>query len=375
MNPIAFSRPRFTEAEERAATEVIRSGWVTSGPALRRFEAEFAAVSGARHGIGVSSWTTGAFLVLKALGIGPGDEVIVPSLTFIASVNVVAHVGATPVFVDVDPQTFNIDPADVARKIEPRTRAIIPIDQIGLPCEIDAILDIAAPRGITVVQDAACAVGSRFRGTPVGSRSVVSVFSLHPRKVVTTGEGGMILTQDADLAARLRLLRHQGMSLTDLDRHGGAPTLFETYPEVGYNFRLTDIQAAIGSAQLASLPELLERRRAVAEIYGRGLANHPVVSPPFVPAHVEPNWQSYQVTVKPGTGWTRNAIMDTLHAAGIATRRGVMASHREPPYRGLPADLPATEACADECLQLPMHSGLTGDEARTVVSVLRDVIV
>ena len=170
-----------------------------------------------------------------------------PSLTFIASVNVIVHAGAKPVFVDIDPRTFNLDPADAARKIGPRTRAILPVDQLGMPCEIDAILELAKARGLLVIQDAACAIGSRFRERPIGGIAPITIFSLHARKVVTTGEGGMIVTNDAPLAVRLRMLRHQGMSLSDFERHAAGPTTFESYPEIGYNFRITDIQAAIGS--------------------------------------------------------------------------------------------------------------------------------
>src|SRR5262249_42023188 len=240
---------------------------------LAAFEQRFAEVCGAKHAVGVSSWTTGGFLVLKALGIGPGDEVIVPSLTFIASVNVIVHAGATPVFVDIDPRTFNLDPEDVARKIGPRTKAVLPVDQLGMPCEIDKILELAELRGLLVVQDAACAVGSRFRDRPIGSIAPITIFSLHARKVVTTGEGGMILTNDAALAARLRMLRHQGMSLTDFERHSAGATTFESYPEVGYNFRITDIQAAIGVCQLDRFDDLLARRRNVAARYIAALSN------------------------------------------------------------------------------------------------------
>jgi len=370
MSGVAFSRPFFGAEEAAAAAAVIRSGWVAGGPRLLEFERRFAELCGAKHAVGVSSWTTGAFLVLKALGIGPGDEVIVPSLTFIASVNVIAHVGATPVFADIDPATYDIDPDDAARRIGPRTKAILPVDQLGMTCEIDAILDLAARYGLHVIQDAACAIGSRFHGRPIGAIAPITVFSLHARKVVTTGEGGMILTDDASLETRLRRLRHQGMSLSDFERHGAGPTTFETYPEIGYNFRMTDIQAAIGLCQLARLDDLLARRRKVAARYIAGLANHPFLSPPHVPEHATPNWQSFQVRVRPDGPLDRNTLMEGLHAKGIATRRGVMASHLEPPYKGLGYHLPATEQAAAECLQLPMHAGMTEADADTVLAAI-----
>jgi perosamine synthetase len=368
--PIAFSRPYLGEEEVQAAVAVLRSGWIVGGARLAAFEHRFAELCGAAEAVGVSSWTTGGFLVLHSLGIGEGDEVIVPSLTFIASVNVIRHAGATPVFADVNPATYNIDPADVPRKITKRTRAILPVDQIGLPCDIDAINEIAARHGITVIDDAACAFGSRNRNRPVGSLAEVSIFSLHARKVVTTGEGGMIVTNDRALAERLRRLRHQGMSLSDFARHNASPTIFEEYPEIGYNFRITDIQAAIGLAQLDRLDDLLARRRAVAERYQRALAGHLVLIPPHVPAELVPNWQSYQIAVGLGSPVTRNELMDRLHAMGIPTRRGVMASHLEQPYRALSAELPNTEQLAATTLQLPMHPALTLAQQDRVVAAL-----
>jgi len=367
---IAFSRPFFGEEEEQAAAATIRSGWVVGGPRLAQFEQRFAELCGATHAVGTSSWTTGAFLVLKALGIGPGDEVIVPSLTFIASVNVIGHTGASPVFVDIDPRTYNLDPRHVAGKIGSRTKGILPVDQLGLPCEIDAIMELAARHGLFVLQDAACAIGSRFRDRIIGGIAPVTVFSLHARKVLTTGEGGMILTNDEELARRLRRLRHQGMSLTDFERHAANPTTFESYPEIGYNFRMTDIQAAVGLCQLDRLKDLLKRRRDVAMRYATALSNHPFIEPPFVPAHVTPNWQSFQVRVRSHSLLDRNAWMAKLHAEGIATRRGVMASHLEPPYRSIAAPLPMTERAAAECLQLPMHSGMTEADADVVLAAL-----
>lgn len=370
MEPIQFSRPFFGEEEARAAADVIRSGWVVGGPRLAEFETEFARRCGAQYGVGVSSWTSGAFLVLKAWGIGPGDEVIVPSLTFIASVNVISHVGATPIFADIDARTYNIDPQDVARKVTRRTRAVLPVDQIGLPCDMDAIRVMAERHGLHVLDDAACAYGSRNRGRPVGSLAEVTVFSLHARKPVTTGEGGMILTQDAKLAERLKVLRHQGMSLSDYARHGASPTLFEGYPEIGYNARMTDIQAAIGLVQLSRTEELLAKRRRVAEIYSAHLANYWLLVPPHVPDGLAHNWQSYQVMVREGVPFTRNEIMDRLFQAGVSTRRGVMASHLEPPYRDLGAVLPHTEHAAANSLLLPMHSGMTEAQACAVLAAI-----
>lgn len=367
---IAFARPYFSESEAQAAADVIRSGWVVGGPQLREFEREFAAICGAKHAVGVNSWTTGGFLVMHALGIGPGDEVVVPSYTFIASVNAITHTGATPVFADIDPQTWNVDPDDVASKMTPRTRLILPVDQLGLPCDVDAIEAIAAGHGIPVLEDAACAFGSRNRGRPVGSLCAVTVFSLHARKVVTTGEGGMIVTDDGELAERLRRLRHQGMSLSDYARHGTAPSAFESYPEVGFNYRMTDIQAAVGRVQIAKLDEILDRRRAIAKRYLARLEGHPSLVGPFVPEGLEPNWQTFQITVRPESGVDRNTLMDRLHECGIPTRRGVMASHLEEPYRHFGARLPVTEQAAAQTLQLPMHPTLSQEHQDEILDAL-----
>jgi perosamine synthetase len=368
--PIAFSRPYFGKEEADAAAAAVASGWIVGGTRLAEFEARFAATCGSQHAVGVSNWTAGAFLVLHAWGIGPGDEVIVPSLTFIASVNVIRHCGATPVFADIDPHTFNVDPARMARKITPRTRALIPVDQLGLPCDIDAINALAYRHGLHVLDDAACAFASGNQDRRVGSLTEVTVFSLHARKVITTGEGGMIVTNDAAFAKRLRMLRHQGMSLSDHARHQMRPTEFEAYPEIGYNHRITDIQAAIGLAQLDRLPEIIKRRRSIAERYSSALAQHPFLIPPKVPPGMQPNWQSYQITLSADTPLSRNEVMDKLFDQGIPTRRGVMASHLEPPYRDMGRDLPVTEAIAAKSLQLPMHPGLAQAQQDRIIEKL-----
>lgn len=370
---IAFSRPFFGEDEALAAARVVRSGWIVGGPELAAFEREFAACCGASHAVGVSSWTAGAFLVLHSLGLGPGDEVLVPSYTFIATVNVIAHCGAKPVFVDIDPWTWNIDPADLEEKIGPCTRFVLPVDQLGLPCDMDTINQIGQRHGLTVIDDAACALGSSNRGRPVGSLCPVTVFSLHARKIVTTGEGGVIVTGDGELAGRLRRLRHQGMSLSDFERHELSPTTFESYPEVGYNFRITDIQAAIGRAQLEKLDEIIALRHAVAKDYLDYLDGHELFQAPTVPSGLETNWQSFMIGVREDAPITRNEVMNRLHRLGIPTRRSVMASHLEAPYRAPMTDLPNTERAFAQNLQLPMHPGLTSSHRARVLEGLEQI--
>lgn len=370
---IAFSRPGTGAQEARAAADVVNSGWIVGGPKLAELEASFAKTCNTDFAVGVSSWTTGAFLVLKALGIGPGDEVIVPSLTFIASVNVIKHVGATPVFIDVDEHTYNICPTKIEALITPRTKAILPIDQLGLPCEIDKIKDIAKKHGLLVIQDAACSIGSKFRDNPTGSGVQVAIFSLHARKVVTTGEGGMIVTNDAELAKKLRLLRHQGMSLSDYERHGSTPTNFEEYVEIGYNFRLTDIQAAIGVVQMAKLNDMLEQRKSIAQKYIDDFSDLKNLQLPIIPQYVSPNWQSFQLCVSINSNLTRNQFLENLHARGVACRRGVMASHLEPPYQDCQVNLPVTEDLAHRSFQLPIFPAMTDEEVEYVIKIVKEI--
>ncbi len=373
VRTVAFSRPGTGLQEAIAAADVVKSGWIVGGPRLLELEKAFASTCNTKFAIGASSWTTAAFLVLKALGIGPGDEVIVPSLTFIASVNVIRHVGATPVFVDVDEGTYNICPDKIEALIGDSTKAILPIDQLGLPCEIDKIQAIADKHNLLVIQDAACSIGSRFRDRPTGCGAPVAIFSLHARKVVTTGEGGMIVTSDERLAKKLRLLRHQGMSLSDYERHGSLPTKFEEYPEIGYNFRLTDIQAAIGVVQMSRLNAMLERRNWIAQAYIKRLSHLKNLQMPAVPAHIVPNWQSFQLCISKNSGLGRNEVMEKLHARGVATRRGVMASHLEPPYRGYRADLPVTQDLAKRSFQLPIFPDMSDEEIEYVILAVEQV--
>ncbi len=376
MARIPVAKPSFDEAEEEAVRDVLRSGWVTQGPRVVEFEQRFAAVVGAAEAVAVTSATTALFLSLHALGIGPGDEVIVPSLSFIASANAIVHCGATPVFVDVDPRTYNLDPEAAAQAITTRTRAIVVVHQLGLPADLDALGAIAARHGLLVIEDAACAIGSRYRDRAVGGSGNLAAFSFHPRKVIVTGEGGMITTTDAALAARLRRLRHQGMSISDLERHGAERVVHEEYPEVGYNFRLCDLQAAIGLVQLRKLDHFLARRRAIAAYYDRALEAFDTVDAPFVPAFARPNYQSYIVRLRDADAARRDAVLDEMLRRGVQTRRGLMASHREACYRGarIAGSLRHTEAATDQTMVLPMYTDLTEEEQARIVTALRDAV-
>jgi perosamine synthetase len=372
---IPISKPVLGEPEAVAARRAVLSGWVTQGPEVAAFEREFAAYVGAAHACAVSNCTAALHLALDGVGVGPGDEVITASHSFIATANAIRHCGAVPVFVDIRPDTFNLDPAAVAAAIGPRTRAILCVHQLGLPCDLAAILALARPRGLAVVEDAACAIGSEIAwggawqriGRPHGD---VACFSFHPRKVVTTGDGGMLTTSDPGLDRRFRLLRQHAMSIPDTVRHGSPQVLAESYPSVGYNYRLTDVQAAIGRAQLARLPGLVAERRRLADTYRQLLANLPEVEPPHEPAGVRSNWQSYCVRLPAQVD--QAAVMQAMLDRGVATRRGIMCAHREPAYRDLPRHhaLNNSEAAQDGCLLLPLYPGLTVAHLVVVVEAL-----
>jgi perosamine synthetase len=373
---IPISRPALGEAEADAAREVILSGWVTQGPRVAAFEEEFAAYVGAPYACAVSSCTSALHLALHALGVGPGDEVVTVSHSFIATANAVRYCGATPVFVDVDPQSYNMDPALLEAAITPRTRAILPVHQVGLPCDLPAILSVAARHGLPVVEDAACAIGSEVlvdgRWEPVGRpHGTVACFSFHPRKVITTGDGGMITTRNPELDRRFRLLRQHGMSIPDTTRHSSRVVLSEDYPVVGFNYRMTDIQAAVGRVQLRRLPTILAQRAVIAGHYTRALRGIRGLVPPHVPAGMRTNYQSYPVRVTDEYPLDRDALMQGLLDRGVSTRRGVMNAHQEEAYSDLsPGPLPRSESARDEVILLPIFDSLTRNDQDRVIDSL-----
>ena len=368
---IPITRPSTGDEEAEAAAEVIRSGWLTQGQRVADFEAAVASYVGAAHGIAVSSCTAALHLALLAAGVRPGDEVICPSLSFIATANAIVHAGAVPVFVDIEPDTLNMDANLIEAAITPRSRCIMPVDQLGLAADLEAISEVANRRGLVVVEDAAPALGATIGARRVGCVSAFTCFSFHPRKVITTGEGGMILTNDDDSARRLRSLRSHGASTSDLSRHGSAAPDLEEYPEVGFNYRLTDVQAAIGLAQMAKLDGILAERRRLAERYNAMLAGC-VACPADAPGRPH-TYQSYCVSLPAHV--SRETVMQRLAKAGIATRRGVMAIHLETAYQSRErVPLPHTERAAAETMLLPLFAGMTETEQDYVAESLKEAL-
>jgi dTDP-4-amino-4,6-dideoxygalactose transaminase len=371
------------EAEADAARRAILSGWVTQGPEVAAFEREFAAAVQAPHACAVSSCTTALHLALLALGVAPGDEVVTVSHSFIATANAIRYCGATPVFVDVERDTFNMDPEKVEAAFGPRTRALLVVHQLGMPCDLERLVVMARGRGAAVVEDAACAAGSeiRWRGEwePIGKpRGDIACFSFHPRKLLSTGDGGMLTTADPACDARLRLLRQHGMSVTDTARHASAQVVFERYTDLGFNYRLTDIQAAIGREQLKRLPAMVARRRELAAGYHERLRGLAGIAVPHEPEWARSNWQSYAVRLDPALDQRR--VMQRMLDAGIATRRGVMNAHREPAYpagtwRTTADGLAESEQAQDSVVVLPLFHQMGEREQDAVAESLAKAVM
>lgn len=382
---IPITRPFFDDQDRVAIAQPLDTGWVVQGPNVAEFERRFGEYTGARHAVACSSCTTGLHLGLAALGIGPGDEVIVPSFTWVASANVVLYCGATPVLCDVDLDTFNMDLADLAARITPRTRALIPVHLFGLPVDMGPVLRLAEQHGLGIVEDAACGLGGRWQGTHVGRIGDFGAFSFHPRKAITTGEGGMVLTNDPARDQRLRSLRDHGSSVSDLARHEGkAAYLLSEFNVMGFNYRMTDFQGALGCSQMAKLEWIQARRAALARRYDAMLEGFEWLQTPRVPEGDTHGYQSYVCLFRPEAPTMenvdalferRNAMMMRMESQGVSTRQGTHAVHGLGLYAerfGLrPEDYPRSWIAERVSLALPLFPTMTDAEQDHVVALLR----
>ncbi|NQX28590.1 DegT/DnrJ/EryC1/StrS aminotransferase family protein [Microbacteriaceae bacterium VKM Ac-2854] len=362
-------QPWFGAEEVDALTEVIASGWVAQGPRVAAFEKAFAQRQQAEHAVALSSCTAALHLALIVTGIGPGDDVVLPSFSFIATANAASYVGARAVFADVDPLTGNVTAETVLAALTPATRAVIAVDQGGVPVDLDSIRAATDPRGIVVIEDAACGAGSSYRGRPVGAGALISAWSFHPRKVLTCGEGGMLTTNDGALAGRARTLREHAMSVSAADRHTSVLAPAEQYTEIGLNYRMTDLQAAVGLVQLGRLSGFVARRRELAARYTAAFEGVPGMRPVADPAWGTSNFQSYWIELATG----REAVLTALAENGVSARRGIMAAHLQPAYRDRDtgsATLEVTERLSGNSLILPLFHAMTAAEQNRVIELV-----
>jgi len=373
MIPIA--KPEITKEDAKAVADVISSGWILQGPKVEEFEKLLARYIGAPYTVATSSCTTAMHLGLLACGIGSGDEVIVPSFSFIASANAVVHAGAIPVFADIDIKTYTIDPIDVERKITNKTRAILAVHQIGLAADMEKLCAVARKHKLLIFEDAACGLGSKVNGIHVGNWGIWSAFSFHPRKAITTAEGGLLATASRDIAHKVRMLRAHGADISVSHRHESTKVLFEKYPLIGYNFRMSDMHAALGISQFSRVNAMLEKRRILAERYNQTFKNNTNIIIPFVPKGYTHTYQSYMIRIVNGAK-TRRSIMQKLLDRGIATRPGVMATHLATPYRRMcpKLSLPVTEKVAVDSLIIPLYPQMTTHDQDFVIQTIIELV-
>ncbi|MEO8403077.1 MAG: DegT/DnrJ/EryC1/StrS family aminotransferase [Chitinophagaceae bacterium] len=374
MIPIA--KPYLTAEEAQAAYDTILTGWITQGPRVAEFEEKFAAYTGAKYAVAVSNCTTALHLAMIVAGVKAGDEVICPSMSYVATANSIKYVGATPVFAEIIPATYNLDPVDTEKKITKKTKAILLVHQIGMPADIDAFHALASKYNLKLIEDAACAAGSAYKGGKIGSHSELVCFSFHPRKVISTGDGGMITTNNEEYYKRMKLLRQHGMSVNDRVRHESSRLIFEDHIEVGYNYRMTDIQASVGIKQLEKLDWIVAERRKIAMQYHEAFKNIDCLQLPIEKEGYFTNYQSYSIYLKDNCPVSRNDIMQTLLDEGVSSRRGIMTTHRETAYSteyaGL--SLPVSEKAADNSIILPLYIPMKQADIDEVIAKFKTIV-
>jgi perosamine synthetase len=374
MIPIA--KPYLTKKDAKAAYDTILTGWITQGPRVAEFEQKFAAYTNAKYAVAVSNCTTALHLAMIVSGVVNGDEVICPSMSYIATANAIKYVGATPVFAEINPSNYNLDIFDVEKRINSKTKAILLVHQIGMPADINAFKELASRHNIKLIEDAACAAGSSYKGAKIGSHSDLVCFSFHPRKVISTGDGGMITTNNEAYYNRLKLLRQHGMSVNDRTRHESSKIIFEDHLEVGYNYRLTDIQASVGIQQLEKIDWIVGKRRKIASKYHKAFKQIPFLQLPLEKKGYSSNYQSYSIYLKDDCPVSRNEIMQKMLDAGISTRRGVMTTHRQTAYKeecaGL--SLPVSEKACDRSIILPLYVPMKNEDIEKVIFTLKSIL-
>jgi dTDP-4-amino-4,6-dideoxygalactose transaminase len=374
---IQISQPCLGEEEWQALREPLFSGWVTQGPKVKEFERLFAERHKVKHALAVSNCTTALHLALLAAGVGKGDEVLLPAFTWVATANAVLYCNATPVFVDIDPVTFNIDPAKIKAKLTNKTKVIIPVHLFGLCADIDAIKKVAP--GIKIVEDGACASGSGYKGVPAGGLGDLGCFSFHPRKSITTGEGGMVTTNSDELAQKVDILRNHGASVSEEQRHKGPkPYILPDFEVMGFNYRMTDLQGAVGAVQIKKLDNYIEERQKWADFYNDSFRDIRWLRPPSFSSDYKHGWQSYVLFIDEGESpIRRNDLMEHMQQHGISTRPGTHAVHMLSFYAknmGLkPSDFPGAYAANEFSMSIPLHNKMGKEDYEYVVSVIRSI--
>lgn len=376
INMIPIAKPYLDKEEAQAAYDTILTGWITQGPRVAEFEEKFCQYTGAKHAVAVSNCTTALHLCMIVANIKDGDEVICPSMSYVATANSIRYVNAIPVFAEVN-EDYNLDIEDVKNKITSKTKAILLVHQIGMPADIEAFQNLCKEKGLILIEDAACAIGSAYKGKKIGSHSDLVCFSFHPRKVISTGDGGMITTGNQEYADKIRLLRQHGMSVNDQVRHKANQIIFEDHVVLGYNYRLTDIQAAVGVKQLEKLDSIILERRKIANFYIENLKDISCIRLPSEKKDYFTNWQSFSIFIKEEAPISRNELMQKLFDLGISSRRGIVNTHKETAYRNLysTTSLPKSEELADRSIIIPLYVPMIQEDLNSIVKALRSFLI